>query len=407
MTARETRAILDALQAKGTVVRFVGGCVRDAVLGRSAKDIDIATPDPPKAVMKLLRKAGLKVVPTGLQHGTVTGVADHHPFEITTLREDVETDGRRADVAFTDSWIADASRRDFTMNAMFCDADGTLYDPFDGRADLLAGRVRFVGEAEQRIREDYLRLLRFFRFHAHYGRGDPDPAGLAAAARHAEGLAGLSAERVRDELFKLLVAAEPAPVVRLMHRHAILTAVLPHHIDADRLAALAAIESRHDLNADPLRRLAASFDLERDTADALARRLRLSRHQRKRLGRMVADDASDPAPDAPGHALRVALYRIGRQIVYDRVLLAAAAREAAGDRVDPDALAVVLADIDAWRPKHLPVTGADVRAQGVKPGPRVGMILRDLEAWWIARDFQPDRVECLARLDALMGSDRG
>ena len=227
MTAPDSRAVLEALQAEGAEVRFVGGCVRDALAGRPVKDIDLATADPPEKVISLLEQAGLKAVPTGIAHGTVTAVSDHHPYEVTTLRRDVETHGRHATVAFTDDWAADAARRDFTFNALSCRADGTLFDPYEGEADLRAGRVRFVGDARERIEEDYLRLLRFFRFHAHYGRGEPDRAGLAAAAALAPKLVRLSGERIRTEIFTLLKAPDPVPVLEVMARHRIFAAVLP------------------------------------------------------------------------------------------------------------------------------------------------------------------------------------
>ena len=225
--APETQAVLAALGADGTELRFVGGCVRDAVAGRPVKDVDLATPDPPERVTALLERAGIKAVPTGLEHGTVTAVSGGRPFEVTTLRVDVETYGRRARVAYTDDWQADAARRDLTINALSCAPDGTLYDPFGGLGDLRGGRVRFIGDPRQRIREDYLRLLRFFRFHAHYGKGGPDPEGLAAATELAAEATDLSGERVRDELLKLLAADDPLPVLELMHAHGVLRSFLP------------------------------------------------------------------------------------------------------------------------------------------------------------------------------------
>jgi poly(A) polymerase len=404
MTAPATRAVLNALQADGTVVRFVGGCVRDAVLGKAAKDIDIATPDPPETVVALLERAGLKAVPTGIDHGTVTAVAKHQPFEVTTLREDVETDGRRAKVAFTASWVADAARRDFTMNAMFAEPDGTLFDPFGGWADLLAGRVRFVGEAEQRIREDYLRLLRFFRFHAHYGLGAPEPGGLDAATRHAGQLATLSGERVRDELLKLLDAPDPARVAATLHARDILGSVLPFPMTPDRLGHAVRIEQRHPGAGDALRRLAATFRLHEDDARRVAEILRLSRQQTKRLRAMTVGPGI--ALDGDGRPLRAALYRQGAEAVRDRLILAAAEVLADGGHVNDGALGAMLAAVDAWAPVRLPVGGSDVRALGIPRGPRVGELLRAVESWWIDRDFAPDRAACLAKLDELAGSGR-
>ena len=216
MSAPETRAVVAALSADGAELRFVGGCVRDALADRPVTDFDLATPEPPERVVALLQRAGIKAVPTGIEHGTITAVSGGMPFEVTTLREDVETYGRHAKVAFTDDWVADAARRDFTINALSCSPEGLLYDPFDGLKDLEAGRVRFVGDARARIHEDALRLLRFFRFHAHYGRGAPDLDGLAAASDLAPHLAALSGERVRNELLRLLAAPDPVPVVDIM-----------------------------------------------------------------------------------------------------------------------------------------------------------------------------------------------
>jgi hypothetical protein len=236
MTAPHTRAVLAALSAEGAAPRFVGGCVRDAELGRPVKDIDIATPDPPERVLALLERAGLKAVPTGLAHGTVTAISRGRPFEVTSLRIDVETYGRHAKVEFTDDWQADAGRRDLTINALSCAPDGRIFDYFGGLEDLRAGRVRFVGDPRARIREDYLRLLRFFRFHAHYGRGAPDPEGLAAAGELAPKATKLSGERVRAELLRLLAAPDPVPVLDLMAARGVLRVFLPEAADTAALA---------------------------------------------------------------------------------------------------------------------------------------------------------------------------
>lgn len=400
MTAPATRAVLAALRAEGTEVRFVGGCVRDSLLGRQVKDIDIATPDPPEKVMELLRRAGLKAVGTGMAHGTVTAVSDHHPVEVTTLREDVETYGRHARVAFTDDWAADASRRDFTINAMFCAPDGTVYDPFGGWDDLLAGRVRFVGEACRRIQEDYLRLLRFFRFHAHYGRGDPDAAGLEAAARFAPRLQTLSGERLREELLKLLAARDPAPVVEVMLARGILASVLPEAVRGDRLAALVACESAAGVPGDALRRLAALLAGDGAGAEAVAGRLRLSNRERERLTGLVAP-RRDVAVRADGEGLEAALYYLGPGPVRDLLLLDAAGSTAAGAPVAAKALQAALARAEAWSPRRLPVGGADVQALGIPRGPAVGELLRAVESWWVAQAFTPDREACLEKLAEL------
>jgi poly(A) polymerase len=293
----------------GQPVRFVGGCVRDGVLGRRVVDIDLATPEAPKRVMALLQAASLKAIPTGIEHGTVTAVADGRPFEITTLRRDVTTDGRRAVVAFTDDWQEDAARRDFTINALSADPDGTVHDPFGGIADLQAGRVRFVGDAATRIREDVLRILRFFRFQAHYGRGEPDAAGLAACREHAALLPGLSAERIAAELLKLLKAGDAAGTVALMREAGILAPILAELTDIERLRGLQSLaegEAR-----DPVLRLAALLPDDPAVAGAVAERLRLSNADRVRLV-TLAGPPEDCWPAADERGLRRALRRLGK-----------------------------------------------------------------------------------------------
>lgn len=256
MTAAPTRAVLAALRAAGIEARFVGGCVRDALIGRPVEDIDIAVDAAPHAVTAALEAAGLKAVATGIDHGTVTAVAQGSPYDVTSLRRDVATDGRHATVAFTDDWRADAARRDFTMNALFLSPDGTVTDFFGGEADLRAGRVRFVGDAARRIAEDRLRLLRFFRFLAHYGREPPDEATLDACAAAAPDLPRLSVERIAKEVKRLLAAPDPAPALGLMAERAILVHALPEARDIETLARLAALEHARG-EADPIRRLGA------------------------------------------------------------------------------------------------------------------------------------------------------
>ena len=396
MTAPETGAVLEALTAEGAEVRFVGGCVRDALAGRPVKDIDLATPDPPEAVIRLLEAAGLKVVPTGLKHGTVTAISGHRPFEVTTLREDVETYGRHARVAFTDDWVADAARRDFTMNALSCRSDGAYFDPFGGLADLKAGRIQFVGDPRARIEEDYLRLLRFFRFHAHYGQGAPTALGLEAAAVLAPRLSSLSGERIRDELLKLLAAHDPVPVIRIMECHRILRAVLPAFEDPGMLDKLIALERQRD-RADPLRRLAVLLPQTAACARQVAGSLRLSNQQTDRLVLLVAP-AQPVNAGLPEAALRVALYRQGRAIVEDRLLLSSARSADTETTMLDRALALAA----AWTDPGLPVAGRDALALGVPQGPAIGELLDRVEDWWIAADFQPDREACLAQLRSLV-----
>ncbi len=392
--AAATRAVVAALSARGTTVRFVGGCVRDALLRRQVVDIDIATPDTPPRVLRLLGQAGVRAIPTGIAYGTITAIIGEEHFEVTTLRRDVEAYGRRAKVAFTDDWIADAERRDFTINALYLDDDGTLYDPMGGLADLRAGRVRFVGEPAQRIVEDVLRILRFFRFHAWYGRGPPDPIGLAACRRHAERLRELSGERVAGELLRLLDAPDPAAALALMGANGVLAPILPEAGNLRRLRRLCRIEAASG-GGDPLRRLGAALATDGACAAAVAARLRLSNKQRARLVTMVAPPiAVDGRSGA--RKLRVALYRLGRDALRDAVLLAWA-RSARGDT----RFRAMLSNVATWPVPALPVRGRDVKALGIASGPAIGALLGAAEARWIERDFRSDRAELLAWIRAL------
>src|ERR1700761_8412569 len=257
LDAKATRTLIAALDAAGIDFRFVGGAVRDGLLGRKVSDIDVATPAMPEDVVRAVEAAGLKAIPTGIAHGTVTAIVARQPFEVTTLRRDVETDGRHAVVAFTDDWRADAARRDFTMNALYADRDGTITDFFGGEDDARAGRVRFIGDPARRIEEDALRILRFFRFHAWYGRGALDPAGLTASTQLAGMIGRLSGERVRVELLKTLAAPDPAPSWSAMIEAGVMAHTVPAALRVDRLSAMTALERDLRLPADPLRRLAA------------------------------------------------------------------------------------------------------------------------------------------------------
>ena len=378
MTAPETQAVMTALTANGAVVRFVGGCVRDAVAGRAVTDIDIATPDAPDAVIALLKAAHIKAVPTGVEHGTITAVAGGKGFEITTLRRDVETDGRRAVVAFTDDWVEDSARRDLTFNALYCDGDGTLFDPQSGLDDLRAGRVRFVGDPAQRLAEDVLRILRFFRFQAQFGAGEADRAGLEACRAAATGLETLSGERIAQEMRKLLAAQAPTPTLRLMNETGVLAHVLVTTSGGlDRLADLCARESALEL-ADPIRRLSALLP-SAEAATALAERWRLSNKDRARLpAALTPPDAF--AVDMSDHDQRCLLYRHGADLLIDWRLLAGA-----------DDLSLAL----AWPIPRLPIKGRDILALGLEAGPRVGDILDAVETWWIDGDFTADADACL------------
>jgi len=404
MTASATRAVLTALKAKGGTVRFVGGCVRDTLADRPVKDIDLATPDEPDVVCALVEAAGLRAIPTGISHGTITAVVDGRHFEITTLRHDVETYGRHAKVAYTDDWAGDAARRDFTMNAIFCDPDGTLYDPCGGLADLRAGRVRFVGDPGQRIREDVLRLLRFFRFQAHYGRVPPTANALAACRELAPRLPDLSGERVRAELLRLLEARDAADALALMAEEGVLAHVLAEATRTDRLARLIRIESGLG-ETDTIRRLAAVIDISAEEIDLLADRIRLSNSERKRLARLKRP-TERPRPGMDDAAVRRTLYRLGAPLFRDLVLLEWAEHETDEHGTDEAASRALLAAAADWTPVALPLAGADLRAAGVPAGPEIGRLLAEIENWWIAGDFRADRAACLDHMRARLTARR-
>lgn len=388
LTADATRAVMAALAAAGGAdcARFVGGCVRNAVLGAPIDDVDIATVLTPEAVVRALKAAGLKSVPTGMEHGTVTAISERQPFEITTLRRDVSTDGRRATVAFTDDWAEDAARRDFRLNALYADAQGVILDPTGaGYDDALAGRIVFVGEPEQRIEEDYLRILRFYRFFAWYGRGAPDAAAVAACAALAEGVERLSAERVSKEMLKLLAAPDPRPAVRLMQDAGVLGRILPQP------EGLTLFEAMVGVSPDPVLRLSALLPADVETVRASANRLRLSNAQKDRL---VAAVRAPLDPDISDACARAVIWRERRQAFEDRVMRA---RAGGGEAARMQALLALAAD---WTPPKLPVGGRDLARLGLKPGPETGRVLKAFEDGWIADDFPDQGHE--ARLKALI-----
>ena len=365
---RGMKRLLNALGADEGLTRYVGGAIRDDLLGLPVNDIDLATRIAPDEVMQRLEKARIKAVPTGIDHGTVTAVSDGHPFEITTLRRDVSTDGRRATVAFTDDWKEDAARRDFTINALSADAlTGELFDYFGGLDDLTKRHIRFIGDPLQRIAEDHLRILRFFRFHARFDAGEPDAEALAACTARANDLMALSRERIADELLKLLAVPDPSKTVRIMLERGILAPVLPE-ITRDRgseLEALLAAEAEAGIAPDPLRRLAALLPRDTAVAEDIAVRLRLSNKARKRLACVASTDLEQSA--------QALAYRVGPDCAVDRLLLAGkpeAARE-----------------IAAWHAPRLPVSGGQLIKRGLKEGPVVARTLRSIEDRWVAAGF--------------------
>ena len=361
-------------------------------------DIDIATTLTPDAVTEALTRAGLKAVPTGVEHGTVTAIAKGHPFEITTLRRDVETDGRRAVVAFTTDWAEDEMRRDFRLNALYADPTGRLYDPTaGGLADARAGRIVFVGDPQTRIREDALRILRFFRFMAWYGRGQPDDAGLAACAALRGLIGALSVERVSAELLKLLAAQDPRAAVRLMARAGVLAEVLPESQGLTRFERLVTIETEMLFTEDALLRLAALLPDDPAAAAALAERLRLSNAQRDRLVAALTPEPALKSWMSPKQT-RQLVYRLGVDAFCDRVTLAWAASDRPAASVQWRAL---IPTARGWSAPKFPLSGDEVIAAGVPKGPLVGEVMREVVAWWVDNDFPDDKLALIEQLKAV------
>ena len=392
--------LFDVLEAAGASVRFIGGCVRDAVLGRPAGDIDLATDAPAPRVMDLLGAAGVKAVPTGLAHGTVTAVADGEPVQITTLRRDVSTDGRRATVAYTADWAEDAARRDLTMNALSADRDGNVHDYVGGLGDLEAGRVRFIGNAADRIAEDHLRILRFFRFHAWYARGAADAGALAACAAASGLVDRLSGERLWHELCRTLTAPDPGTVFAMMDSAGVLERLLPVARRPGRIAALAALERGAAVDPEPLRRLASLVDASEEEAARFCRRLRMSRAETARLEALIARRGAFLPPPGDAAARRL-LYDAGPALFADLLLLDRAGEAAR----DPDSAARHAAAWDdlartarEWREPRFPLGGRDAARAGLDEGPGVGECLAAVEEWWMDNCFAPDRAACLDRL---------
>ncbi len=401
MTDPATLEVMAALNAAGgdDGARFVGGCVRNTLMKRPVSDIDIATALTPGDVTAALKAARLKAVPTGAAHGTITAVAHGRPFEITTLRRDVETDGRHATVAFTDDWAQDAARRDFRLNALYADTRGRLFDPTgEGVADALAGRIVFVGDPRARIAEDALRIPRFFRFLAWYGRGEPDGAAVAAC-RDLRGLiAGLSAERVGKELLTLLAAEDPRRAVALMAETGVLGLILPEAQDVARFEALVAIETGMLFTEDALLRLAALLPPDPAVGKAAAARLRLSNAQRDRLAAALGTEPPLVSWTSP-RQVRQAVYRLGAETFCDRATLAWAASDRPAAAIQWRAL---LPMARGWPRPALPLTGEEVTAAGVPRGPAVGQVLREVEAWWIDNDFTLDKLSVVERLKSVV-----
>lgn len=389
LDASGTRAVMAALEAaRPGGARFVGGCVRNTLRGIPADDIDIATQILPEDVMTAMKAAGIRALPTGIEHGTVTAIVGGKPFEITSLRRDVETDGRRAVVAFTEDWAEDAQRRDFRLNAIYAGPDGTLHEVVPGSiADALAGRVIFIGDGDQRLKEDYLRILRFFRFNAWYG-AEVDAEGLAACTRQKDGLAKIARERIWKELKRLLEAPDPSDAMLAMEESGVLAAILPEASASD-LPALVSAEQGEGLGPDPLQRLMALLPRRLREVREVSRVLRLSNAERDRLAAW-ADPALAHVGTLSPADLAEAFYRYGTEAVCDRALIEAA--NGAGE-----SLKLVLASAARWSRPEFPLGGADALAAGLS-GPDVGKALAEAEEAWIASGFTLPREALLARL---------
>ncbi|MEC3911130.1 CCA tRNA nucleotidyltransferase [Sphingobium sp. CR2-8] len=372
--------LLDALNAAKGKARLVGGAVRDGLLGLPVNDLDIATTLDPQTVVDRLKTAGIKAVPTGIAHGTITAVLPDGPVEITTLRRDVSTDGRRATIAYTDDWREDAARRDFTINALYADPlTGAISDYFGGLADLDARRLRFIGDASARIAEDHLRILRYFRFLARYGDNELDSCAYKACVAAANNLMALSRERIADELLKLLGVAAPVHALRLMVDGGILRPVLPE-VDAAgvaRVDRLIAREAEAGIAGSALRRLAALLPADPAMADSVGARLKLSNKARKRLVAALEPNAAEKP--------RTLAYRVGLEGAIDRLLL------------DSEQPVSVLSRLENWTLPILPISGGALIARGLAPGPDVAKALHEVQRHWVAEDFpDADRVAAIA-----------
>ncbi|RWN98775.1 CCA tRNA nucleotidyltransferase [Mesorhizobium sp.] len=399
---RHLQRLLAALADGGEEARVAGGAVRNALIGQPVADVDIATTTVPDETIRRAEAAGFKAVPTGIEHGTITIVAGGKPFEVTTLRADIETDGRRAKVSFGRDWKADAERRDFTINALYAEADGTIVDLVGGIADIEARRLRFIGNPEARIREDYLRILRFFRFFAWYGDGRPDAEGLKACARLKEGLGQLSVERVWSELKKLLSAPDPSRALLWMRQAGVLTSVLPESEKwgIDAIHALTRAEKDLGWTPDPLLRLEAIVPPDAARMKTLAERLRFSVSEAGRLRQWALTAPVEPKTTEAELAKR--LYRGDRQGIVDRLRLSLASARARAVE-DNDALleaggfSRLLAFAEKWKKPGFPLKGADLTRLGASPGPKLGATLKNLENEWIESGFALDRGALLKR----------
>lgn len=405
---KHLQALLAVLSSDGEEARVVGGAIRNTLMGEKVADIDIATTTLPEETMRRAKSLGFKAIPTGIEHGTVTVVAAGRPFEVTTLRADLETDGRRAKVAFGRDWKMDAGRRDFTINALYAKADGTVIDDVGGLGDIETRTLRFIGDAETRIKEDYLRILRFFRFFALYGSGRPETEGLKACSRLKDGIEGLSKERIWEEMKKLLSAPDPSRALLWMRQTGVLTFILPESEKWGIDAVHGLVRAEQDLGwqADPLLRLMSIVPPDAARMGELGKRLKMSNAARARLEAWARADVVKP--ELSERALKMMIYRGSKQAVLDRIRLAyaAAREEAAGSDVASNrammragGFARLLEAALGYEAPVFPVTGGDLLELGIEKGPVLGEKLRSLETFWIESGFNLDRAALLEKVD--------
>jgi len=381
--------------------RFVGGCVRDTLLGKPVKDIDAATPLLPEEAIELLRNAGIKVVPTGLKHGTVTAVEDKRAIEITTLRRDEETDGRHAEVSFTDDWQEDAGRRDFTINAMYMDIDGTIYDYFSGQQDLAEKRIRFIGNPEERIREDYLRILRFFRFAAQLSTRNLDEKGLIACRGLAEGIKRLSGERIQGEMFKILASPDPVYAVTAMYREKILPQIGMEKPDLELLEKLIRRESDEKtaeyFPVDPVFRLGLLLLHNLDLPE-LAERWKLSGRVRSQLAFILQPHDFPTGEKSAKKNLRKYKKENFQNLLRVGLLTG---------KIEEEKFVAFMQVAKSWIVPEMPVNGDELLQLGMRPGREVGELLARLEEWWEEKNYQPGKLEMLAHAKTLIPANKG
>ncbi len=404
LSAPETRAVMEALMAFGADVRFVGGCVRDAMSNRPVNDIDIGTPDAPETVIQLLQSVGIKAIPTGIKHGTITAVINKKSFEITTLRRDVKTDGRHATVEFTDNWVEDARRRDFTINTLSASLDGDVYDPGSAISDLSYGWVKFVGRASDRVAEDHLRILRFYRFYGSFSQSYADIDAIAACRAAASELKKLSGERIGQEMLKILLVEHPAELIIRMRGDNILDYILPEAKDVNCLRMVNWFETRainiDGIKPDAIRHLAALVSANRNDAGIIADRLKLSNRDAARLAD-ICDPPVRANPDMGELAENKALRRYGHALLEDLILINWAFEMTENPRLPrdrKDAWVSMLEKCRSWEDPEFPLSGRDVISLGIPAGPEVGKLLNRVEEWWENGNYRADRQTCLGRL---------